>query len=308
MNKTKKVCQFCGSKCVDISNLDVSMLNSNVCCEKCKEIESLQILIKDYIKDYRMLEINNTIYDKNMVEDPYQQIEGITSYSSRFHRTNYRIVKRTKFVKNIIDTIDFVRKFLSIDIAAQFEILDSIYNKDVFWKESGNLILYVHNASIEYIVIKLKELLTGSGSKYSIEKLKNVFIKEKKRIFNNSKIVKVFKYENGESFEIEYKPFHVIEYLNKIEVLLNEYSGLINDISDFRDNKCAHIGKLKNQSHDNLTYINIKRIYNMIKIIYDGFMIAIAPDKFATLVVDHNIWFSNLNRIVKEYRENRQKK
>lgn len=307
MNKKENACQFCGSKCADISDLDVSMLNSNVCCEKCKEIESLQILIKDYIKNHRMLETNNPIYEKNMVEDPDQKIEGITSYSSCFHRIDYKVENRTKFVQDIIDEINYVREFLSIDIAAQFKILDSIYNKDFFWKESGNLILYVHNASIEYIVIKLKELLT-KGSKYSIEKFKNIFMNSNKRIFADYKVFEVFKYDNGESFEIEYKPFPIIEYLNKIEGLLNEYSALINSISDFRDNKCAHIGKLKNQSHENLTYINIKRIYNMIKIIYAGFMIAIAPDQFATLMVDHNIWFSNLNRIVKEYRENRQKK
>ncbi len=302
-----KRCKFCGSKCAELRDFDALLPNSVICCDKCNEIQTLQNLIKDYCNKCR-LQDNNIIHDRNIKKSALQPIDCITIYSSCFHRIDYRIEGRTNFIQELIDKIDYVRKILSMEVAAQFEILDSIYRQDIFWKESGDLTLYVHNASIEYIVIKLKEMLKGCQSKYSIEKLKNIFTNDKKRIFGNYKVFEVFEYESGDTFETEYKPFPIVEYLDKIDTLLKEYSKLIAAISDFRDNQCAHIGKLKEESSNYLTYTDIKRIYSMIKTIYDGFFLAVAPDKFVTPIVEHNIWFSNLNKIVKEYKENRYKR
>ena len=92
--------------------------------------------------------------------------------------------------------------------------------------------------------------------------------------------------------------------MDKIENLLNSYKHIINAIADYRDNYFAHISELKdNESSKNLSYVNIKRIYNMLKLIYDGFLFAIAPDKLTSLFVEHNIWFSHLNNLVNKYKK-----
>ena len=172
--------------------------------------------------------------------------------------------------------------------------------KDVFWGETGNLLRYVHNASFEYVVIKLKELLSGNKSKYSITKIRNILTNNKNKVFGNQNIFTVFKYDNGEEFKIKYDPFPIIDYLDKI----NSYKHIINAIADYRDNYFAHISERKdNKSSKNLNYVNIKRIYNMIKLIYDGFLFAIAPDKLTSLFVEHNFMFFHLNNLVNKYKK-----
>lgn len=44
----------------------------------------------------------------------------------------------------------------------------------------------------------------------------------------------------------------------------------------------------------------------MLKLIYDGFLYAVAPDKYTSLLVEHNIYISHLDYIVEEYRRNRK--
>ena len=145
------------------------------------------------------------------------------------------------------------------------------------------------------------------NSKYS-KKLRNIFENEKNRLLGEQKIFEVYKYDNGDEFEEAFDVFPIVDYLSKIDELLNEYSYSINAINDYRNNFFAHIGELKDEnSSKNLSYKNIKRIFNFIKLIYDGFLYGIAPDKYASLIVDHNICLSHLDLIVNEYKKNKGK-
>lgn len=107
---------------------------------------------------------------------------------------------------------------LYLEVYDQFEVLNSIYeNKNAFCYEGGNLIRYVHNASFEFVVIKLKELLSGMNSKCSIKKLRNIFENEKNRLFGKQKMFEVYKYDNGDEFEEVFDVFPIADYLNKID-------------------------------------------------------------------------------------------
>lgn len=76
----------------------------------------------------------------------------------------------------MIERIDKARKFLYFSVEPQIKILESIYeNKDIFWKNCGNLSYHVKNASFEFVVIKLNEMLT-SNSKYSLTNLKTYLL------------------------------------------------------------------------------------------------------------------------------------
>ena len=58
----------------------------------------------------------------------------------------------------------------------------------------------------------------------------------------------------------------------------------------------AHIDELKNKdSPKEMSYVNLKRMFSLAKIIYDWFLFAVAPDKYAHIVFNSNIWFSRLN-------------
>lgn len=306
MSKTLKKCPYCNSD-YEFDD-DFSFLlkyGPTECCDECKEIHELKTLLKDYDTKQKEKEWKNEIHEKNMVRDTEQHVQGVTSYTSLFYKNTYEAKNRTKYITELINEIDHARRFLAFDVAAQFEILDSIYEKkDIFWEETGNFLRYVHNASFEYVVIKIKELLSGSDSKYSIKRFKNIFVNEKTRIFGRHHIIETFIYENGDSFSIKYDPFPIVEYLNKIEKTLDNYSEIINAIADYRDNNFAHIGKLKSEeSSKNLSYVNLKRIYSMVKLIYDGFLFAIAPDKYTHLLVKRNILLDHMNQVVSVYRK-----
>lgn len=276
------------------------------CCDACSEINVLKNQLKKYSDSQHEKEWNNRIHEQNMVKDDLQLVKGVTSYSSAHYVTSYRVEGRSEYIKDLVEKIDFIRKMLYLDIGAQFEVLDSIYEKkNSFWNESGNLIRYVHNASFEYIVIKLKECLSGSNSKYSIKKFKNEFANNKNRIFSTQKVYTVFTYDNGSTFEIAYDPFPIVKYIESIEKILDEYSKNIKALKDLRDKNFAHISNEDTtESFNNLSYVDLKRMFSMIKLIYDGFLYAVAPDKLSTIIVDYNIWFSHLDQIVKEYRKN----
>lgn len=78
---------------------------------------------------------------------------------------------------------------------------------------------------------------------------------EKNRLFGEQKIFEVYKYDNGDEFEEAFDVFPIVDYLSKIDELLNEYSYSINAINDYRDNNFAHIGELKDEnSSKNLSY------------------------------------------------------
>lgn len=72
------------------------------------------------------------------------------------------------------------------------------------------------------------------------KKLRNIFENEKNRLFGEQKIFEVYKYDNGDEFEEAFDVFPIVDYLSKIDELLNEYSYSINAINDYRDNYFAH--------------------------------------------------------------------
>ena len=126
----------------------------------------------------------------------------------------------------------------------------------------------------------------------------------KSQLKNEIKEEKKIEFKNGDFFIIEYDSFPMAEYFEKIDLMIKKYSPIINAIADYRDNRFAHIGELKNkESTFYLSYVNIKRIFNMLKLIYDGLLISIAPDKFYNIYVDQNIHFAHLDQIVKEYKK-----
>ena len=303
--RIKRKCEFCHSEYDSFDDIESIVKYGIGFCPYCVEINQLKEFLESYSDKHHEKEWDNDVHKKNMIKDDVQHVKGVTSYTSRHYDSTYKVEGRSKFVIELIETIDYVRRLLAVEVGGQIEILDSIYEKkDVFWGETGNLLRYVHNASFEYVVIKLKELLSGNKSKYSITKIRNILTNNRNKVFENQKIFTVFKYDNGDEFEIKYDPFPIIDYLDKIENLLNSYKHIINAIADYRDNYFAHISKLKdNESSKNLSYVNIKRIYNMLKLIYDGFLFAIAPDKLTSLFVEHNIWFSHLNNLVNKYKK-----
>jgi len=212
----------------------------------------------------------------------------------------YQILNRTKYINDLIERIVYIREFLLTRVGPQFKILDSIYeDKDLFWKEGGNLVYYVNDATLQYVVIKLKELLLNN-SRYSIPKIKNLISSRQKQIFEEQEIFEIYKFEHsGDVMHEKYEPFPIIEYLNKMDKVFDSYKEILNAIADIRDNEYAHIGKVKSEdSLKKINYCGLKRVFNSLNVIYDGFLFSIAPDKFANLCMDYNIWFNQLNREV----------
>ena len=298
MAKSKQKCKYCNLEYEEYTDLkEMFRYNLFECCEKCKEIQKLYTFLKKIWDQNAKKKTFNPVFRENMLIKEGQQLT---------RKTRYKVIGRSKKMCEIINNIKYIRDFLFFNVAGQFEILESIYEKkDIFWEESGNLLRYVHDATFEYIVIKLKELISNEKSKYSIIKIRNILINNKRSFFVQQRIYEIFEYENGASFEIEYDAFPIVDYFAEIDSTLKTYSNMIEALSDFRDNKFAHIAEIKNiNSAQYLNYLNLKRIYNLLIVIYDGLLLSIAPDQFSKIFVYHDIRFAHLDQIVEEHRKN----
>ena len=308
MSKIIKQCPYCG---LDFETYDeyedVFKEDYKVCCDKCKDIQQLKDLISSCQSIHSDKEFDNPV---NKAYRETHMLQNNDFEQRRvLERIVYKVDNRSSDAENIIERLGFARQLLYTNIAAQFEILDSIYiTKNRFWNELGSFCNFVHESSFEYVVIKLKELISGAKSKYSVLKFRNILKDCYDSNFRKQQITATYIYSNGDSIEVPYDPFPIIDYLDKIAVMQNEYTELTTALDDFRDNVCAHIGKLKHQGTPyNLTYANVKRIFNMLKTIYDGFLFAVAPDKYTPVVFQSNIWFSNMDYIVEKFKQFRNK-
>lgn len=307
----KKKCDICGGEFDEPNDLSILLINGPSKCVDCKYIIELKDILISHWEDFRKAESNSPIEERNMIlDDEYSNsfIKTTTFSLDEFEQT-YDIKGRTKKVKEVIERIDKARKFLYFSVEPQIKILESIYeNKDIFWKNCGNLSYHVKNASFEFVVIKLNEMLT-SNSKYSLNKFKNIIINEMKALFQEHQIVSVRTFKrSGDVQKTAYPQFPIEKYLKAIDIVTKDYADIIFALKYYRDNVFAHIGELKKvESINELTYRKLKRTFNSLKIIYDGLFYAIAPDKFANLIIDHNLWFNYLNQITKEYEKNIKK-
>ncbi len=306
-----KKCEICEAEYEEPNDLNYLVVNGPQKCPHCTEILALKEVLIDYSNKFRRSEWDNPVFNKNMIKDgEYDLGYGKTqSYRLDEFTKNIVIEGRTKRVQEIIDRIVDARKFIYFDLAGKIEVLKSIYkNKDRFWADGGNLVNQVSEMTVEYIVIKLNEFLSTNVNnyKYSISKIRNIINNDKIAIYDNQKIIDEKKFKiSGEVMRSQYPRFEIENYLSKLDKVLDDYRMIISAIDDYRDNKFAHINNLKKpESSKSLTYRNIIKIFNSLKIIYDGFLYSVAPDLFSNLVVDFNIWFGNLNQISQYYYDN----
>ena len=192
-----------------------------------------------------------------------------------------------------------------------FEILDSIYiNHDKFWEETGNLLRYVHNTCFEEAVLKLSELLIDRSCKYSINKIKNSLLAESKYVFKEQEIYERVEFENsGDIIEERFEPFNINEFADLVSDSVDHYRKILDALKDYRDTQFAHIDTLKSkESPKALSYVNLKRMFSLVKAIYDVFLYVVAPDKYATIIFDSNISFFHLNEMTDVYKKDHEER
>lgn len=313
MNK-KNLCRYCGIE-YNESNETLPFFNiSNSVCDNCKTIDKLYEFVSNYEKENKHKIFTNKFYNKNLVNENFNNEIKIKSFILAQHTLTYRVVKRTNRVKNVIDKIIFIRDYLYLNLEPIFLILDSIYiKKDLFWKDSGNLALYVKRCCFQEAVLKLREILMDGSCKYSVKKICNTLLAESKYIFKEQEIYEILEFKiSKDRIEERYEPFDINAFVNLINNAMEENKFILNSMKDYRDNQFAHIGNLKSRdSSKKLSYYNLKRMFSLAKTIYDSFLFTIAPDKYTSIVVDPNIRFSHLNelsRIYKIYCEEEKKR
>lgn len=171
----------------------------------------------------------------------------------------------------------------------------------MFWKETGNFLYFCHDASFQYVIIKMKELISGSNSKYSISKIKNIILNNSTSI-RRQRIFEIRKYErSGDIQKDELSKFSISDFINKIDEVLKEFVDIINVINSLRDKAFVHLDVIDIEAYyKQIKYIDLKRIFSALKIIYDGFLCIVAPDEFHQLSMDYNMWFSHLDDIVQQ--------
>ena len=109
--------------------------------------------------------------------------------------------------------------------------------------------------------------------------------------------------ESKDIMEEKYQPFNIEKFVELITSVLEENKNILDAMKDYRDNRFAHIDELKNEnSSKEMSYVNLKRMFSLAKNIYDGFLFAVAPDKYAHIIFDSNIWFSHLNEMSNVYK------
>ena len=308
----KKKCDICGTTYDESNDLDDLIIAGPAKCPCCKEITDLREELVKHADKFWEAETKNSVKQNNMIKEivpsccqDLSSVGGVIteSYIEAQHSITYRVEGRTKRVKDFIQRIAEARRYLYEVIEPHMEILESIFErKDLLWDYGGNLGGYVEVASVQLVVIRLKEYLSkSSDSRFSIYKIKNIINTSKKAFFDDHRIIKVKTYvESGDKMETPFPHFEIDKYLDKLNNVLVSYEKVVNAISDYRDTQFAHIDKLKNpeESRKALTFVNLKRVFNSLKIIYDGLLYSVAPDLFTRLVYNHNLKFNVINSYI----------
>ena len=305
MEETKKTCKYCNCEFVSDDIFEP------VVCPNCVSIKSIEEYVSEYSRNHEAKVWDNEIHEHNMVKRECDLGDGVALYSLAPHKSSYRVEKRTKRVQAVIDKISFARDYLYFQLSPIFEILDSIYiKKDCFWDQTGNLIRYVHNCCFQEAVLKLRELLMAGTCKYSIKRISNTLLSDSRYVFREQEIYERLEFiESGEVEEERFEPFDINAFVTLINEAIGSNELTINAMKDYRDNQFAHIDELKSEgSPKQMSYENLKRLFCLAKSIYDGFLFAVAPDKYTNIIVDSNIWFSHLNTISKAYQESIEKR
>ena len=306
MAQVKKTCKYCGLEYDGYDDIESIFQYGPGECKKCNSIEKLIEFISNHDKNHEDKICNNKVYERNMIKDNYDYGNGVTSYTLAKHTSTYRVERRTNRVQQVIDKISFIRDYLYFNLQPIFEILDSIYiNKDQFWKDTGNLIIYVHNWCFQESVLKLRELLMDGSCKYSVKKISNTLLADSEYVFKEQEIYERLEFdESKDVMEEKYEPFDINSFIDLINKILEENASILDAMKDYRDNQFAHIGNLKKEnSPRKMSYDNLKRMFSLAKAIYDGFLFVVAPDKYASIFFDSNIRFSHLNELSKLYKK-----
>lgn len=309
MSKIIKTCKYCGLEYEDYDDLESLIKFKSGKCNKCIGLEKIVDFVSDYSSKHRDCVWKNKVYERNMIKDNHQHIQGVTSFTLAKHTSSYIVKKRTKRVQLVIDKIIFIREYLYQNLEPIFEILDSIYiKKDVFWNDTGNLIRFVHNCCFQEAVLKLRELLMNSSCKYSVKKICNTLLSDSKYLFKEQEIYEHIEFiESKDVIQEKYEPFNINEFVKLIDSVLEENKNILDAMKDYRDNMFAHIDELKNENSSKaMSYVNLKRMFSLAKNIYDGFLFVVAPDKYAHIVFNSNIWFSHLNEMSAIYKKHRE--
>lgn len=308
----KKKCEICGLEFDEPNDLDVLVVNGPSRCPHCKDILRLRdVLHKQQEAIYRADDSNETIQANfyKVAEQSGGPVQTETYQLDEYDRS-FEILRadgaigRTKWLNEFIERLKNARDYLYFQVGPQMEILKSIYEThDAFWDYGGNFIRYSSQASVEFVVTKLKEYLSGE-SKYSISKIRNILANDKRRIYDDNHITEIKKFKkSGQIAKTEYPHFPIEDYLKEMDNTLQAYASQIKAIKDIRDNEFAHFGNgpKSQDSEKEITYSNIKRIYNSLLIIYDGFLFSVAPDLYANYSIDYQMWFAMLNEACEDY-------
>lgn len=309
MAKIKKECKYCGLEYDSYDDVESLFSHGDGECKQCKGINEINEFVHEYSSNHSSKVWGNKIHERNMIKDNIVYSSGVTSYTLAKHKTSYRVEKRTNRVQTIIDKISYIRDYLYFSLNPIFEILDSIYiKKNCFWGETGNLIRYVRNCCFQEAVLKLREILLDGSCKYSVKRISNSLLADSKYVFKEQEIYERLEFEDSKDvMEERFEAFSIEDFVKLIEKVLDENKGILDAIKDYRDNQIAHIGKLKDpDSPKMLSYVNLKRMFSLAKCIYDGFLYATAPDKYASIILYSNIWFSHLNEICKDSKKYRK--
>lgn len=298
--KFNNKCKFCNS------NFTYDLLKSldkaipDYCCEECVEIYSLCSTIKTHHYEQINKIFDNPISNKNMkTEQILDNNCCVCSYTDC--EITYEINERNNEIEDIIKRIEFMRKLIVSDIGGYIYILDSICNKKhSFWKSSGNLARYVYYSSLQHVIIFLNECKCGSDSKYSIDKLKKCIDSNPKVKASNQQINIVCSFKNNDVIKCEYTPFPIDEFIKLIDNACKKYEELLGSIKHARNKYFAHINEISDtQPFNELTFVNISRAYNLLKVIFDAFLFVIAPDKYFSIgPIEYNIHLDHLEKII----------
>lgn len=310
-----KKCEICECEYEEPNDLDYLVINGPEQCPHCTKILELRSILIKHSDSFKESDWNDPVHEKNMIkESTYETEFGKTeTFSLDSFEKKIIVEGRTKRIKDLIDRIVKARDFLYFNLEPKIQILRSIYvNKDRFWKDGGNFVAQINEITVEYIVIKLHNFLCNNREnyKYSISKIRNIINNNLVAIYDKQKITeeKVYKHSGEHQYTV-YPRFRIEDYLVKLDDVLDEYRRIIDAIDDLRDHQFAHLDELANpDSEKMLTYRNIVKIFNSLKIIYDGFLYSVAPDLFAHKIFNSNVLYHRLNTISQYYEDNVTKK
>lgn len=286
-------CDICGNELEESDDVWYLAEHGKPICPDCKPIIELRKFYDNYLNENYTKEHNSEIWLKN-----FYRVNSTTRVLDKY-KEDWDYIDRCKKVEEFLDSTKSGRKYLFENIKPHLETLDSMFiKKHKFWETTGNGWFYIREATLNLVFIKLIDAYKGKENKCSIEKLFNILENNISNFENFELQHKICFEKSKDVLEFRFSKFPVRQFITIAKKSLNEFEPFLEAIKGIRDKECAHNGKIDPSKYRKLDYKTLKRLIELLLVIYDGFLLLTTHHESYFTQYSYGVFYDNIENLV----------